>query len=270
MAKKRDEARGQVLYFGHGGGPLPLLGDPSHQAMIDFMKGLPSRLRRPEAILVISAHWEESTATLLGAAKPAMFYDYYGFPPEAYQLIYPAPGHPQLAQTIAGLLEGNGIPARVDPQRGFDHGLFIPLNLMYPGADIPCLQLSLLRGLDPGRHLALGRALGSLLEQNILMIGSGFSFHNMAAFQWHGAGRPDPANDTFQDWLIDACTADMPQAEREERLRAWEQAPSARYCHPREEHLLPLHVCLAMAGGRAELVFNDMILGKRNAAFLWS
>lgn len=269
MQPNSPENPARMVYFSHGGGPLPILGDASHKAMVDFMRRLPSQLRKPDAILVISAHWEESAATLTGAPTPAMFYDYYGFPAEAYDITYPAPGSPALAGRIAGLLQENGIPARVDLQRGFDHGLFIPLKLMFPQADIPALQLSLLRGLDPGAHLALGQALRGLMRGNILVVGSGFSFHNMRAFNWQGLRAPDPDNDAFQDWLIDTCVGPIPQSEREQRLAAWEKAPSARYCHPREEHLLPLHVCLGMAGRPARVVFNDHILGKRAVAFLW-
>ena len=261
--------KAQIVYFSHGGGPLPILGDESHKAMVDFMQQLPSRLKRPDAILVISAHWEEDMATLLGAQTPAMFYDYYGFPDEAYEIIYPAPGSPELAKKIAGLLSQNSIPARIDFQRGFDHGLFIPLKLMYPRADIPALQLSLLRGLSPGAHIALGQALRELMSENILVIGSGFSFHNMRAFAWHGANTPDPANDDFQEWLIEVCIGHISRSEREQRLIDWQKAPSARYCHPREEHLLPLHVCLGMADKTATIIFDDYILGKRGVAFLW-
>jgi len=259
----------QIVYFPHGGGPLPILGDPGHRTMVDFMTHLPSRLTRPDAILVISAHWEESVAALLSAQNPPMFYDYYGFPPKAYEITYPAPGHLALAERVAGLLAKNNIPARMDSQRGFDHGLFIPLKLMYPTADIPALQLSLLRGLDPAAHITLGKALRELLGENILVLGSGFSFHNQRAFFRQAIGAPDPQNDAFQDWLIETCTGPLSQSEREQRLTEWERAPSARYCHPREEHLLPLHVCFGMAGTPAELVFDDRILGKRSVAFLW-
>ena len=269
MDSNSADGKARIVYFSHGGGPLPILGDPSHKAMIDFMKALPARLPRPDAILVVSAHWEERAATLMSAPKPAMFYDYYGFPPQAYDIQYPAPGSPELAERIAILLKENNIPTRLDLQRGFDHGLFIPLKMMYPEADIPCLQLSLLQGLDAGAHLALGRALRKLMDENILVIGSGFSFHNMHAFSWSGGDAPDPENDAFQDWLIQTCTSPLEQSERERRLLEWEQAPSARYCHPREEHLLPLHVCASMAGTPAELIFNDRILGKRGVAFLW-
>ncbi len=270
MLNQNDpQNRAQIVYFSHGGGPLPILGDAGHKAMVDFMLQLPAQLRKPDAILVISAHWEESAATLLGAKAPPMFYDYYGFPEAAYEITYPAPGNPGLAARIAGLLNRSNIPARIDSRRGFDHGLFIPLKLMYPQANIPALQLSLLRGLNPAAHIALGKALRELAHENILVVGSGFSFHNMGAFSWQGTNAPDPANDAFQNWLIEVCAGPIPQAEREQRLIEWAQAPSARYCHPREEHLLPLHVCLGMADKPATLIFDDRILGKRAVAFMW-
>ena len=263
------ESKAQIVYFSHGGGPLPILGDPSHQAMIEFMTALPAQLHKPDLILVVSAHWEEREATLLGASKPPMFYDYYGFPEKAYEIKYPAPGSPKDATRIANLLIKYGVPSRIDSERGFDHGLFIPLKMMYPQADIPCLQLSLLRGLDPAAHINLGKALRDLLKENILIIGSGFSFHNMHAFSWEGEGKTDHANEAFQNWLIDTCTGDHTQDKREQLLVEWEKAPSARYCHPREEHLLPVHVCQGMANKPARLVFDDRILGKRGVAFLW-
>jgi 4,5-DOPA dioxygenase extradiol len=269
MEQSRADRGAQTLFFSHGGGPLPLLGDPGHQAMVGFMTRLPAQLTRPAVIIVVSAHWEERTATLLGAPSPPMFYDYYGFPKEAYDVTYPAPGHPALADRIASLLVKNKIPAQIDTGRGFDHGLFIPLKLMYPRADIPAIQLSLLRGLDPAAHIALGRALSELLSENILIIGSGFSFHNLNAFGVQTAGASDPANEAFQDWLIETCTGPLSQSQREQRLIEWERAPSARYCHPREEHLLPLHVCLGMAGKPAAVIFDDQIMGKRGVAFLW-
>ena len=269
MNSNSAENKARIVYFSHGGGPLPILGDPGHRAMVDFMTRLPGQLKKPELILVISAHWEESAATLLGADNPPMFYDYYGFPEQAYEITYPAPGNPQFAGRVASLLEANNIKAAVDPRRGFDHGLFIPLKLMYPQADIPCLQLSLLRGLDPAAHIAMGHVLRALKQENMLVIGSGFSFHNMGAFAWQGPGEKDAANDAFQDWLIEVCSGPQTQPERQQLLTEWEKAPSARYCHPREEHLLPLHVCLGMADAPAGVVFDDQILGKRSVAFLW-
>lgn len=270
MEPNKTENKAQIVYFSHGGGPLPILGEPSHKAMVDFMIHLPSQLTKPDAILVISAHWEERAATLLGANNPPMFYDYYGFPEQAYEITYPASGSPELADRIASLLQKNSIAASIDPKRGFDHGLFIPLKLMYPEANIPALQLSLLRGLNPAAHIALGKALRELMNENILVIGSGFSFHNQIAFFGQDFGAPDKANEAFQNWLIETCTGKISQKEREQRLIEWEKAPSARYCHPREEHLLPLHVCQGMASKPGKVIFDDQILGKRGVAFLWS
>ena len=264
-----EQSQIQIVYFSHGGGPMPILGDPGHKAMNDFMTWLPSQLKKPELVLVVSAHWEENAATLMGAQKPAMFYDYYGFPEEAYTIQYPAPGSPAAAQKIAAMLEANQVPAHIDPRRGFDHGLFIPLKMMYPQADIPCLQLSLLSNLNPKAHIALGKALRGLSAENILVVGSGFTFHNLRAFSWQAVDKPDPANDAFQNWVIDTCTAPLSEAERELRLVEWDKAPSARYCHPREEHLLPLHVCAGLSGKPARVIFDDKILGKRSTAFMW-
>jgi len=263
-----SEKGAQIVYFSHGGGPLPILGDPGHKAMVDFMRGLPAKLRKPDAILVISAHWEESVPTLLGADRPKLFYDYYGFPDEAYQITYPAPGSPELAKKIVALLGKKGISSRIDTERGFDHGLFIPLKLMYPEADIPSMQISLVRGLDPAAHIALGEALRDLIDDDILVIGSGFSFHNMREFRMGGdSKKPDSQNDAFQEWLIETCADSHTQSEQ--RLIDWGKAPFARYCHPREEHLLPLHVCVGMARKPPRLVFDDYIAGKRAVAFLW-
>jgi 4,5-DOPA dioxygenase extradiol len=258
-----------IIYLSHGGGPLPILGDPGHYGMIDFMRQLPKQLPKPEVVLVISAHWEQPQATLLGSAQPPMFYDYFGFPPAAYEINYPAPGHPQLAKQIAPLLEEAGIATQIDLHRGFDHGLFIPLNLMYPQANIPAMQLSLINGLSPMTHLSIGKSLSKLGHQNLLVIGSGFSFHNMSAFFHHDPDMISPRNNLFQDWLIETVTGDISQSERESRLIAWEDAPHAHYCHPREEHLLPLHVCAGMAGSPGRLLFDEKIMGIRCVAFGW-
>src|SRR5208283_4515659 len=160
-----------------------------------------------------------------------------------------------------GILNAKGVPSNVDGERGFDHGLFIPLKMMYPNADIPALQISLLSNLEPKAHLQLGKALRDLLNDNILVVGSGFSFHNLRAFSFGAAPSSDSRNDAFQDWLIETCVQTNEQMKREEKLVDWERAPSARYCHPREEHLLPLHVCVGMANAPAKLVFHDYIAG---------
>lgn len=198
-----------------------------------------------------------------------MLYDYYNFPKEAYEITYPAPGDPALAKRIGDMLNGEGVASQLDMERGFDHGFFIPLKIMYPNADIPAFQISLLRSLEPGAHIDFGKALRELLSENILVVGSGFSFHNLRAFNFQSAQVVDSRNDKFQDWLIDVCVHTDTQAKREDQLKNWKHAPSARYCHPREEHLLPLHVCAGMADASARLVFNDYIAGKRAVSFLW-
>ena len=260
---------GKIIYFSHGGGPLPILGDPSHKKMITFMKQLPQQLEKPDAVIVISAHWEESIPTVIGSESPPLLYDYYGFPEEAYKIEYPVPGNPELAKMAKVLLEEKGIQSKITGERGFDHGLFIPLKMMYPAAEIPMIQISLVRGLDPETHISLGNALQPLLEQNILVIGSGFSFHNMRAFTWDNSNKPDSRNNEFQDWLIDVCTGKYTKSEREQKLIEWEKIPHARYCHPREEHLLPLHVCLGISKEPANVIFDDYILGKRAIALQW-
>ncbi len=261
--------KAHIVYVPHGGGPLPLLGDPGHKPFVDLMKRLRRELPRPDAVVVISAHWEEPVPTVMAAERPPMLYDYYGFPEEAYRIVYPAPGHPDLARRIADLWREAGLPGHLDETRGFDHGAFVPLMLLYPEADIPTVEVSLVHGLDPAHHLAIGKALRPLLAENILFLGSGFSFHNMRAFFSRRPGEPDPANDAFQDWLMEMCTADMPEEGREQRLIAWEKAPHARYCHPREEHLLPLHVCQGLAGRPATLIFDGYVAGVRAVGFLW-
>ncbi|WP_198402619.1 DODA-type extradiol aromatic ring-opening family dioxygenase [Marinobacter salinus] len=171
---------------------------------------------------------------------PQLIYDYYGFPEEAYDIRYPCPGEPALARQVYQALDQAGIPARLDDRRGFDHGLFVALKLMYPEADIPCVQLSLVNSLDAGAHLAIGRALRALDYDNLLVIGSGFSFHNMRAF--FAANTPEirARNQAFEDWLEQTCTdITMHESERAERLVQWDRAPHARFFHPREEHLLP-------------------------------
>ena len=171
-----------VLYLSHGGGPLPLLGDESHQELVNFLKYITARLGKPSAIIVISAHWEEAEPTITSAAVPALIYDYYGFPKESYDIEYPAPGEPLLAHKVFDLLETHGIKSTLTDQRGFDHGVFVPLKMMYPDANIPCIQLSLVHGLQPLEHIQIGKALAGLMGENVLVIGSGFSFHNLNAF----------------------------------------------------------------------------------------
>lgn len=257
------------LYLSHGGGPIPLLGDPAHAQMAETLRHIAGSISKPSAVIVVSAHWEMSKPTVTRAARPPLLYDYYGFPEAAYRITYPAPGDPQLADEVARVLEAERITAVSDGQRGFDHGLFVPLKIMYPDADIPCIQLSLVQGLDPALHLRMGEALAHLKHDGLLIVGSGFSFHNMEAFFAPSSER-QTKNDAFQAWLAETCSSTaLGESERRERLLQWERAPYARYCHPRAEHLLPLHVCYGAAGRPCRQVFEPEILGVKAGTFLW-
>ena len=134
----------QVLYIPHGGGPLPIMGDPGHDEMVSYLSALEAEIGRLKAIVVVSAHWESPTPTITAGANPDLYFDYYGFPPETYELEYPALGSPELAQQIADGLRAAGLEAQLDTERGFDHGMFVPLMLMFPDAAVPVVQLSLI------------------------------------------------------------------------------------------------------------------------------
>jgi 4,5-DOPA dioxygenase extradiol len=260
-----------VLYLSHGGGPLPLLGDPGHQKMVGALRGLAAGIPRPTAILVISAHWEEAVPTLTASAAPSLLYDYYGFPPESYQIQYPCPGAPALAQRIHDALNAAGMAPGMDAQRGLDHGVFVPLKIMFPEADIPCVQTVAAQQSGPAGALCRwARPCARWTHENLLVIGSGFSFHNMRAFFAPDTPETRAMNLAFEDWLQETCHSPaLSDAERRERLLHWADAPHARYCHPREEHLLPLHVCQGLAGTRAANVFAVPILGKQASMVRW-
>lgn len=263
----------RVLSIPHGGGPLPVMGDPSHDQLVKFLKSTESLTGRPSAIIVISAHWETKKPTITSGATPGLIYDYGGFPSFTYKLKYPAPGNPELAQQMANLLKAAGFDPQLDPKRGFDHGMFIPLMLMYPEASIPVVQLSILKDFNPARHIAMGEALRPLLEQDVLILGSGFTFHNMAAFgaiMSGGKAKKDPKNDAFEGWLKNTLTGpDLDRRQRAAAMKAWADAPGARWAQPREDHLLPLHVCFGAGSGAATRVFDDKVLSKRASGYLW-
>lgn len=265
MTKQR-----RALFLSHGGGPLPLLGDAAHSEMVTCLKKIARSIPKPSAIIVVSAHWEAGNATVTAGEAPGLIYDYNGFPPESYEIKYPCPGNPPLASALLKQLEKAGINASADSARGFDHGLFVPLKIMYPEADIPCVQLSLVKDLDPLAHINLGRALQELGDPSLLLIGSGFSFHNMRAFFTPETADSRKANQSFEQWLLDTCSNEsISEQERAQRLVNWEAAPSARYCHPREEHLLPLHVCYGFAGSACTKSFELQVLNKASSMYLW-
>lgn len=246
-----------TIFLAHGAPPL--LDDARWmKELADWAQALP----RPRAVLMLSAHWEERPLTL-GATRPVpLVYDFYGFPQRFYEMQYPAPGAPWLAERI-GRVVGEHQPVAEDRERGLDHGAYVPLMGMYPKADVPVLQASL-PTLEPKALFALGRALAPLRDEGVLIVGSGMSYHNMRGLM----GGADPARDSlaFDSWLGDACTAE-PVA-RTRLLAQWERAPAARASHPREEHLLPLMVSAGAGGGDpGRRVFQDRVLGATVSAF---
>ena len=256
-----------TLYLPHGGGPCFFMEWPDDPHTWDkmgaFLRGLGASVPRPKAMLVISAHWEEAEFTVTTNPHPPLIFDYYGFPAHTYQLQYPAPGNPELAQRVQDLLGAAGLATRADAQRGFDHGVFIPLLLVYPQADIPIVQLSLKAGLDPASHLRAGHALSALRDEGVLIVASGMSFHNLRAYL-----RPETPERAraFDVWLTRAVESHEP--ERTAMLTGWREAPFASFAHPREEHLIPLMV-VAGAGGEAPgtRIFGDEPMGAAISAY---
>lgn len=252
-----------TFYLSHGAGPWPWMEGrlrSAHDGLAEALKKIPSRLAlTPQFVLVISAHWEEQDFSIMAHAKPPMLYDYQGFPEHTYHIQYAAPGAPALAEQVHRLLSDSGIPVRLDAARGFDHGTYVPMSLLYPQANVPVIQLSLKYGLDPQAHLAVGRALTPLRDNGVLIIGSGSSSHNL---RLQGTPEGVRAANSFDDWLQRTLVNSSPE-KRTQALESWQTAPAARDAHPREEHLLPLMV----AAGAAEsekgtcIYHEDMFLG---------
>ena len=254
------------LFIPHGGGPCFFMPDPrgTWTAMGEYLRTLPATLPEPpRAIVVISGHWEERAFAFTGAAgHPGLIFDYYGFPPETYRLTWRAPGAPWLAVRGAELLRAAGLPAAIDPERGFDHGVFVPLKVMFPQAEVPVVQMSLHASLDPALHLAAGEALAPLRDEGVLVLGSGMSFHNLRAM---GDPRVTEPSAEFDRWLAYAA-AERP-AERAAQLARWAEAPHARLCHPREEHLLPLMVAAGASREPGAHDYGEVVLGGAVSAF---
>ena len=236
-----------TYFISHGGGPWPYL-DGEFRRMFDRLEESIKDIRRelanePRAVLMISGHWEESGFAISSGEKPGMVYDYYGFPEHTYHIRYKAPGSPELAQRVQKLLQDGGIPARLDPERGYDHGTFSIMKPLYPEEDIPLVQLSIDHSYDPQLHLQLGRLLAPLRDEGVLIIGSGLTYHNLR--EMRGSEGFEPSR-VFDAWLRKTLL-DAAPAERTSRLVSWERAPLARAAHPREDHLIPLMAALGAA-----------------------
>ncbi len=249
-----------TLFIPHGAGPCFFMEwtrgprdtwDKTAAWLEGLVEGLPAK---PKAILVISGHWEEPVFTVGSSEKPPMLFDYYGFPEETYRLQFDAPGSPALAMRVRELLGAAGFATAEDKERGYDHGVFVPLKLATPKADIPVVQLSLRDDLNPQAHLAAGRALAPLRDEGVLILGSGMSWHNMGGFSPAFTSK----SEAFDGWLETVMTDPVG---RDEAIGHWDQGPFAREAHPREEHLAPLFVAAGAAQGEpGRLAFRDIAM----------
>ncbi len=257
-----------TFFINHGGGPCFFLAPgPIREAWSElesYLRAFMTTLhQRPRAILAISGHWEEDVPTVNAGASPPLLFDYSEFPDYTYQLSWPAPGAPDLAARVRGLLWAAGVPNDIGSARGWDHGVFVPLKVMVPDADIPLMQLSLQRSLDPATHLAIGHALKPLRGEGVLILGSGQTYHNVRGLL--GGGRVDPKAEAFDAWLRSAM---IDGETRDNALIRWETAPGARDAQPHEDHLLPLMVAAGAASGEPGTVhFHGHALGKPISGF---
>lgn len=233
-----------TYFISHGGGPWPWIPDmAAHlEPLARSFAAMPGELPdKPQAVLMISGHWETDAFAVMHNAHPPMVYDYYNFPPHTYEIKYAAPGAPALAERVAGMISAAGLPTRLDEEMGYDHGTFVPMALMYPEADMPLFQVSMRHGYDPAQHMALGRALAPLCDEGVLIVGSGLSYHNLAEF----GPRAKVPSEAFDTWLTGALALE-PEA-RMQAILNWESAPYARKCHAQEDHLAPLFSALGAA-----------------------
>lgn len=237
-------SRMPTYFISHGGGPWPWMDDrrksfaqleKSYDAMHEELP------ERPKAVIMISGHWETDNVRVMHSAMPPMVYDYYNFPPHTYDVVYPAPGEPALAERVAQMIGATGIPTALDATQGYDHGTFVPMAILYPKADMPLIQVSIRKSYDPAEHFAIGRALAPLRDEGILIIGSGLSYHNLRLF---GPQAEEPSK-AFDAWLNEALN--LPPKERTQALIDWETAPFARVCHAQEDHLVPIFAALGAA-----------------------
>ncbi len=270
----KAQSRMPVVFLPHGGGPWPFVkigweNAPGYQAEYDSLYAYLQSVAHstptpPKAILVISGHWETRVPTVQTHPQPPLLYDYHGFPPESYEITWPTPGSPELAARVRTLLEHAGFASAEDAARGYDHGTFIPLKVVWPEAKIPTIQLSLVATLDADTHIRLGKALAPLRDEGVLIVGSGMTYHNLR--ELFDRDTAVPVAEAFDAWLQAATTA--APAARDAALTAWESAPGARRAHPREEHLIPLMVVAGAAGDDVlSTAWSGTFLGSRITAF---
>lgn len=241
------------LYISHGSPMLALEPGASGPALARLAAQMP----KPRAIVIVSAHWESNELLVGGNPQPDTWHDFGGFPKALFEVQYPAPGDPQLAAEVVELLKAAELPTRIDAERPFDHGVWVPLSLMYPQADIPVVQVSLPTRGGPALQTRVGHALASLREHGVLLIGSGSITHNLRELDWHaGPESVEPWAKSFRDWMIEKLAANDEAALHDYR----QQAPNAVRNHPSDEHLLPLYFARG-AGGAFGIAHQGFTMG---------
>lgn len=241
------------LFISHGSPMLALEPGDSGPALARLAAEMP----RPRAIVIVSAHWESAELLVNGNPQPETWHDFGGFPPALFAVQYPAKGMPEMAQHVVALLAASGLPARIDQERPLDHGVWVPLSLMYPQADIPVVQVSLPSRMGPAMQTRVGKALASLREEEVLVIGSGSITHNLRELDWHaGPESVEPWAKAFRDWMIEKLAADDDDALHDYRRLA----PNAVRNHPSDEHLLPLYFARG-AGGEFSIAHQGFTMG---------
>ena len=243
-AAERNEADGGALagrmpaiYLSHGAPPLA-----DDQLWTGQLAGWAGDLPRPSSVLMVSAHWESAPLAIGATTTVPLVYDFWGFPERYYQVTYPAPGAPRLADDVRRLLRAAGTPVQDTPDRGLDHGAYVPLAEMYPAAGVPVLQISM-PTLDPQQLFGIGRKLAPLRDEGVLIVGSGFFTHNLRALSMDGAVTPVMSD--FDHWGAEA----LARGDIDALLDFQRKAPAARQAHPRTEHFAPLFVTLGAASG---------------------
>ncbi|KAF2008992.1 LigB-domain-containing protein [Aaosphaeria arxii CBS 175.79] len=272
-----------VISLSHGGGPMPLLNHPSQHAIITSLsKRVPQILKlntpsAPRAIIVVTAHWSSPTPSVLitSSPNPQLYYDYGGFPPETYKYKHDAPGSPALASEIQSVLLSHNIPAELDPERGWDHGVFVPMKLIDPSASVPLIQLSVLESEDPAAHFALGKALYSLREKGVAIVGSGFaSMHNLSLMFNSHTTSSRRFRDLSTVWgaSIHDAVFEVDEAERGRKFEGWRDWEGSYTMHPRggADHFMPLIVCAGAAGeGARAKGYSDEMMGMEIWSYYW-
>jgi 4,5-DOPA dioxygenase extradiol len=244
-----------AVFLSHGAPTLAVEDGSDTRAWAALARELP----RPREILVISAHWDTDEPAVGSVARPETIHDFFGFPRELYEQRYPAPGAPELALRVQKHLQAAGLPCSVDPQRGIDHGAWVPLKWMYPGADIPTMQLSVQSHRGPRHHHALGRAIAGLRDEEVLVLASGGIVHNLRELEWHLRGSKEPTEwaRLFNEWIA----SHVERGALDELVDYRRQAPSATRSHPTEEHFDPFFVAMGAGGFPARRLALGFDLG---------